>query len=243
MEILKVLEQWFLWFMIYSLIGWAYESTLCSITGKKLVNRGFLNGPVCPIYGTGAVVVVWALGSFKDNVAVLFLLSAVLTTTLEYLTSWVMEKLFHARWWDYSGRFGNIHGRVCLLGFTAFGAMAVLVVRYVQPWVATLTGRLSEFQTHVVCAMLAAALVADLVMTLTTVLGLDKRLLRIREAIGAEMAEIARMRGLHRFQIKRLSRAFPKLSSTRYPAQWQKLREQLNAKREQLTNKLEEMIK
>ena len=115
------LEQWFLWFMAYSFIGWAYESILCSIVGKRLVNRGFLNGPVCPIYGTGAVAVVWALGSFRDQVAVLFLLSAFLTTTLEYLTSWVMEKLFHARWWDYSGRLLNIHGRVCLLALPPSG--------------------------------------------------------------------------------------------------------------------------
>ncbi|HIS02127.1 MAG TPA: putative ABC transporter permease [Candidatus Excrementavichristensenella intestinipullorum] len=244
------LEQWFLWFMAYSFIGWAYESILCSIVGKRLVNRGFLNGPVCPIYGTGAVAVVWALGSFRDQVAVLFLLSAFLTTTLEYLTSWVMEKLFHARWWDYSGRLLNIHGRVCLLGFTAFGTMAVLVVRYVQPWLAGLTGRLSATAVHVLCVLLAAALAADIAMTLTTVLGLDKLLRRFREALSAEMVDFAWPKGLHRFQIKRLSLAFPKLRSTRYPVQWQKMREhlnakreQFNAKREQLTNKLEEMIK
>ena len=94
------LEQWFLWFVIYSLIGWVYESILCSVAGKKLVNRGFLNGPVCPIYGTGAVVVVFALSSLADKPVLLFLTSAILTTTLEYLTSWLMEKLFHARWWD-----------------------------------------------------------------------------------------------------------------------------------------------
>ena len=123
------LEQWFLWFVIYSLIGWVYESILCSVAGKKLVNRGFLNGPVCPIYGTGAVVVVFALSSLADKPVLLFLTSAILTTTLEYLTSWLMEKLFHARWWDYSQRFLNIHGRVCLRGFVAFGAMSVLVVR------------------------------------------------------------------------------------------------------------------
>ncbi len=244
------LEQWFLWFMAYSFIGWAYESILCSIVGRRPVNRGFLNGPICPIYGTGAVAVVWALGSFRDQVAVLFLLSAFLTTALEYLTSWVMEKLFHARWWDYSGKFLNIHGRVCLLGFTAFGAMAVLVVRYVQPWLAGLTGGLSPLTTHLLCALLAAALAVDTTMTLITVLGLDNLLRRIREALTAEMMENAGLKGLHRFQIKRLSLAFPKLRSTRYPAQWQKLqeyltakREQLNAKREQWTNKLEEMKK
>ena len=121
------LEQWFLWFVLYSFIGWMYESILCSVAGKKLVNRGFLNGPVCPVYGTGAVAVVFVLSPLKDEPLALFLTSALLTTSLEYLTSWAMEKLFHARWWDYSKRFLNIHGRVCLRGFVAFGAMSALV--------------------------------------------------------------------------------------------------------------------
>ena len=82
------------------------------------------NGPVCPVYGTGAVAVVFVLSPLKDEPLALFLTSALLTTSLEYLTSCAMEKLFHARWWDYSKRFLNIHGRVCLRGFVAFGAVS-----------------------------------------------------------------------------------------------------------------------
>ena len=99
---MKTIETWFLWLMIYSIIGWVYESTICSIGHRKLINRGFLNGPYCPIYGTGAVLVL------------LFFAGALVTCSLEYLTSWLMEKLFHARWWDYSKRKFNIGGRVCL---------------------------------------------------------------------------------------------------------------------------------
>ena len=234
------LEQWFLWFVIYSLIGWVYESILCSVAGKKLVNRGFLNGPVCPIYGTGAVVVVFALSSLADKPVLLFLTSAILTTTLEYLTSWLMEKLFHARWWDYSQRFLNIHGRVCLRGFVAFGAMSVLVVRYVHPWIASLTARLSARATHILAAALALLFVADLTLTLITVLGLDKRLRAVREAIQQELeGRLPRLPRLHAFQMKRLSRAFPSLDFTRYHEEWARLRERLRHKPMRMDDKNE----
>ena len=225
------LELWFLWFAIYSLIGWVYESILCSVAGKKLVNRGFLNGPVCPIYGTGAVAVVFVLSPLKDMPVLLFLASAVLTTALEYLTSWAMEKLFHARWWDYSQRFLNIRGRVCLRGFVAFGAMSVLVVRYVHPRVAALTARLSARATHICAAALALLFCADLALTLITVLGLDKRLRAAREALREQLEErVPQLRGLHAFQMKRLSHAFPSLDFTRYHEEWLRLRERLRHK-------------
>ena len=225
------LEQWFLWFVLYSFIGWMYESILCSVAGKKLVNRGFLNGPVCPVYGTGAVAVVFVLSPLKDEPLALFLTSALLTTLLEYLTSWAMEKLFHARWWDYSKRFLNIHGRVCLRGFVAFGAMSALVVRYVHPRVAALTGRLSARATHILVAALALLFAADLTLTLITVLGLDKRLRDAREALREQLEErIPRLRGLHAFQMKRLSQAFPALDFTRYHEEWLRLRERLRHK-------------
>ena len=124
---MKTIETWFLWLMIYSIIGWVYESTICSIGHRKLINRGFLNGPVCPIYGTGAVLVLLVLGRIQNPV-LLFFAGALVTCSLEYLTSWLMEKLFHARWWDYSKRKFNIGGRVCLIGAVVFGAFSVVLV-------------------------------------------------------------------------------------------------------------------
>ena len=124
---MKTIETWFLWLMIYSIIGWGYESTICSIGQRKLINRGFLNGPYCPIYGTGAVLVLLVLGRIQNPV-LLFFAGALVTCSLEYLTSWLMEKLFHARWWDYSKRKFNIGGRVCLIGAVVFGAFSVVLV-------------------------------------------------------------------------------------------------------------------
>lgn len=167
---MKTLETWFLWLMIYSFIGWVYESTICSIGHRKLINRGFLNGPYCPIYGTGAVLVLLVLGKIQNPV-LLFFAGAVLTCSLEYLTSWGMEKLFHARWWDYSKRKFNIGGRVCLIGAVVFGAFSVVLVLFLHPWVKSLTDRLTDTALSWVCAILLMGVVSDLIVTVKGLLG------------------------------------------------------------------------
>lgn len=167
---MKTVETWFLWLMIYSIIGWVYESTICSIGQRKLINRGFLNGPYCPIYGTGAVLVLLVLGRIQNPV-LLFFAGAVLTCSLEYLTSWLMEKLFHARWWDYSKRKFNIGGRVCLIGAIVFGAFSVVLILVLHPWVKSLTDRLTDTALTWICAILFIGIVSDLIVTVKGLLG------------------------------------------------------------------------
>ena len=167
---MKTVETWFLWLMIYSIIGWIYESTICSIGQRKLINRGFLNGPYCPIYGTGAVLVLLVLGRIQNPV-LLFFAGAVLTCSLEYLTSWLMEKLFHARWWDYSKRKFNIGGRVCLIGAVVFGAFSVVLILVLHPFIKSLTDRLTDPALNIICAMLFVGIVSDLIVTVKGLLG------------------------------------------------------------------------
>ena len=167
---MKTIETWFLWLMIYSVIGWVYESTICSIGQRKLINRGFLNGPYCPIYGTGAVLVLLVLGRIQNPV-LLFFAGAVLTCSLEYLTSWLMEKLFHARWWDYSKRKFNIGGRVCLIGAVVFGAFSVVLILVLHPFIKSLTDRLTDPSLNIICAMLFVGIVSDLIVTVKGLLG------------------------------------------------------------------------
>lgn len=167
---MKTVETWFLWLMIYSIIGWVYESTICSISQRKLINRGFLNGPYCPIYGTGAVLVLLVLGRIQNPV-LLFFAGAVLTCSLEYLTSWLMEKLFHARWWDYSKRKCNIGGRVCLIGAVVFGAFSVVLILVLHPFIKSLTDRLTDLALNIICAMLFVGIVSDLIVTVKGLLG------------------------------------------------------------------------
>ena len=137
-----MIESIFLYFLAYSFVGWAWEGLISLVRDHKIVNRGFLNGPYCPIYGIGALMFI-GLTYLTQNPLIMFLVGGVAACILEYLTSYFMEKLFKARWWDYSKRFLNINGRICLLGFVIFGAGAVGVL-YIQPYLANIVASISE---------------------------------------------------------------------------------------------------
>ena len=207
-------------FVIYSVLGWCLEVCFCTINTGQFVNRGFLNGPVCPIYGVGAVAVIALLNPLKGNILALFFSSATLTTTLEYVTSWLMETLLHARWWDYSNRFLNLHGRVCLKGFVVFGALSVLMLRFVHPLVEGLVSHLPAPALHPICLTLLIILLADIFVTLKAVLHLPERLRQLKLALDARLPDIHWPDG---FQLKRLMNAFPHLTFPRYPEQWKAL--------------------
>lgn len=130
-------EDWcelFLLYIAYSTLGWCGEMLYCSIPkGKLCEKRGFLNGFLCPIYGHGALLVLYVLHGGFQNPFLTFFFGAIVTSILEYFTSWLMEKLFHMRWWDYSHYKFQINGRVCLLNSTCFGLACVLLCHLVQP--------------------------------------------------------------------------------------------------------------
>lgn len=128
------IEIYFMLFMIYSVEGWIMECTLGLIEKHKFVNRGFLIGPYCPIYGFGVLSVSLLLSKISNNIILLFLLSTLICGTLEYLTSYFMEKIFKARWWDYTRRKFNINGRVCLETLIPFGIISVLIICFANPW-------------------------------------------------------------------------------------------------------------
>ncbi len=121
------------YFVVYCFLGWICESTYVSIPKGHFVNRGFLYGPYIPIYGFGAMIALYPLIGFYNQPILVFLLSMLLTSILEYFTSWAMEKMFHTLWWDYSKKKFNINGRVCLLNSTLFGIMCTLLVYVIHP--------------------------------------------------------------------------------------------------------------
>lgn len=129
MNLLKI----FLLFWFFSVLGWILEVIVCSISEKKLVNRGFLIGPYCPIYGFGSLIMLF-LSPYKDNLFICFILALFFCSILEYFTSFIMEKFFKIRWWDYSNDAFNINGRICLRNAIAFGALGVIFTRYLNPW-------------------------------------------------------------------------------------------------------------
>lgn len=168
MSVLLLLERLFLWFLFYSFIGWVYESIVVSIQQRRWVDRGFLNGPLCPIYGVGAVMFITLLGSIHNPV-LLFLLAALGASVLEYVTSWAMERLFHARWWDYSDFPFNLNGRICLIGAVIFGFGGIAVNLYIQPFVAAWTAMIPA---PIIAGLAAALFLAVVVDTTVTVAGI-----------------------------------------------------------------------
>ena len=131
--------SWFqiLWyFYIYGFLGWCSEVAFAAVAHGKFVNRGFVNGPICSIYGFGVMSVLLVLGPLKSSFWLLFGGSVLFTSAIEYLTGWVLEKVFHDKWWDYSKRPLNIKGYVCLEFSVLWGLACVFVVDVFQPLVA-----------------------------------------------------------------------------------------------------------
>ena len=189
-QILLDLEYIFLWVLLYSFIGWVYESIVVSIQQRRPVNRGFLNGPLCPIYGVGAVGAALVLAPVRNPV-LLFVVGALLASVLEYVTSWVMEKLFDARWWDYSQYRFNIHGRVCLYGAVIFGAFSVAVVLWTQPLIESFSQRVPVPAVHAMAAVCFVLVAIDMAVTLSGMSGFMQRVERFGQ-MAAEYGMNAR---------------------------------------------------
>ena len=130
-----------LWyFFLYAFFGWCCEVCFAAAKDGVFVNRGFLNGPVCPIYGVGVTLVVLCLTPVRDNVLYLFIGSVLLTSALEWVTGFVLERVFHQKWWDYSDMPGNLNGYICPLFSLLWGLACLLVMRVFHPMIAKLVG-------------------------------------------------------------------------------------------------------
>lgn len=183
--------RYILIFFFYSAAGWAVESLYCSIGEKRIINRGFLTGPMCPIYGTGALVMTVCLyNPFSDKPLMVFLLGMILCDIVEYLTSVLMETLFHARWWDYTYEFMNIKGRICLKHTLFWGIASVAFVYVLHPGVDHTMLKLSDQTIIIVVCAILVVFVIDLIHAF--VKALDIRNLQIKlAAVTAKVSEAA----------------------------------------------------
>lgn len=188
MDLLNLAEQAVLWWMCYSCIGWVWETGLNLVLKHKWVDRGALNGPICPIYGNGALLVILLLHDVTNPVA-LFLGSGVIACTLEYVVSWQYERLFRIRLWDYTDKPFNINGRVYLNGFLAFGAGATLIKLVVQPWLAHLTAAMPQPWLHIAAWGLLAVAFVDWLISTMGMADMDNRLARLGEDVKAGRLE------------------------------------------------------
>lgn len=164
------IDIWILYFFIYSVLGWVCETIYCSVGSRKLVARGFLYGPYCPIYGFGALILLGALQPLHDYPVLIFFVGMLACSVLEYFTSWLMEKLFHMRWWDYSKRKFNLNGRVCLLNSTLFGIGGMILVYVVHPVISKWVKEQGADEIVTLATLVVAVILIDLVASLASTL-------------------------------------------------------------------------
>ena len=167
----------FLWiFFVYAFLGWCTEVSYAALRTGKFVNRGFLNGPVCPIYGCGVVVVLAGLEPLKGNFVLLFLGSVVLTSALEWATGFVLEKLFRQRWWDYSDTPFNLGGYICLEFSIMWGFACLFVVDILHPSIEFFIRLIPHTLGWVLLGLFSAAMAVDLAATVRTIAKLNRQL-------------------------------------------------------------------
>ncbi len=174
-----------MYFFLYSFLGWCSEVIFATLKTGKFVNRGFLNGPVCPIYGTGVVLLLLALTPLREYAWAVFLAAALLCSALEFATGFLLEKVFHRKWWDYSDRHFNLCGYICLEMSLLWGVAALAVLYAVQPMFATLLQKLPLIAGYILLGIFAASLLTDLVFTLLQISALGKKYAELQKINAA----------------------------------------------------------
>ncbi|PJI09349.1 MULTISPECIES: putative ABC transporter permease [Clostridium] len=169
------------YFSIYAFLGWCLEVAYAAFKTGGFVNRGFLNGPVCPIYGFGIVMIIIILDPIRNNLVLLFIFAAIITSALEYLTGFVLQKAFHHRWWDYSNVPFNINGYICPQFSLIWGAAGVFVIKVVHPVIYDIVNLLPRLAGNIILAVIVISFLIDLCSAVQTVLKFNRRLKMIDE--------------------------------------------------------------
>lgn len=177
-------------FIIYAFIGWCTEVSYAALDTGKFVNRGFLNGPYCPIYGCGVVIVVAILTPLKENLLILFAGSFLLTSVLEYITGYILEKVFHNKWWDYSDKPFNIKGYVCLKFSIYWGLACTFIMDIIHPIIYAAIRFIPFVLGVVLLSIIMCVFAADCIITVTTILKFNKRL-KVMDEMAASIHRLS----------------------------------------------------
>lgn len=208
------LKTWFLLFMIYSFIGWIIEVFDIFLLTKKWVNRGFLIGPYCPIYGYGSLFIIYFLHSYTKNPMVLFLMTIVICSILEYSTSYVMEKIFKARWWDYSNNKFNLNGRICLTNMILFGIGGCFILYFANPFITYSLSLIPDPLFTIMAIFLFLIFLIDNLVSFKVILNFKKVATTIRKDSTEEISKkVKAILSTRSFFGKRLMNAFPNVQA------------------------------
>ncbi|MCI9375827.1 MAG: putative ABC transporter permease [Oscillibacter sp.] len=173
--------QWALLFFFYCFCGWIWESSYVSVRQRQWVNRGFLQGPLLPIYGSGAIMILLATIPVENDLRLVYLFGMTAATALEYVTGAVMERLFRVRYWDYSSQRWNLNGHICLSSSIAWGFFSILMVRFIHPPIARLLLRVPAWCVDPLALALTAVFTVDAVRSVQAALDLRETLARLAE--------------------------------------------------------------
>ena len=211
---------WLLFFYIYGFLGWIWESAYASIGQKRFVNRGFLHGPLIPIYGFGALGVLFSTMDAHGSIPLIFLFGMIGATLLEYATGWGMEKLFHVKYWDYSNFPFNLHGYICLFASLGWGLFSVLLIRVIHPPIGDAVNHLGRTASEVIAFLLTCATAADVWQSANEAFDLRDMLQKLGESkvqIGRLQRRLEITSVMKLDEYKNRLRAAGKLAEEKYP--------------------------
>lgn len=200
-------------FFLYSFCGWLLEVGCKLVSDHKFINRGFLIGPYCPIYGWGAIFITFLLKKYVDDVATLFIMAMLISSILEYATSYFLEKIFKTRWWDYSNYRFNINGRVCLETLIPFGLFGLFIMYISNPFFLSIITKLPDVIIYILSFLFVIIMLIDTIISYNIMSSLKNISSGIRTDSTEKVTALVKKEIIKRNQYyqKRLLRAFPKL--------------------------------
>lgn len=181
MDMPYTMVQWICFFFIYGFLGWCYESAYVSIKHKQWVNRGFVRGPLLPLYGSGAILLLFVTIPFRENLFLMFVAGAIGATLLEYVTGVAMEALFKVRYWDYSKRKFNFQGHICLAATTLWGVFAIVIVKIVHRPIENLVMGLPETIVEIFVMFMTVVFAADFALSFKAAMDIRDVLIKLEE--------------------------------------------------------------
>ncbi len=214
---------WIIFFSIYSFLGWICEVMYCSIPAKKFINRGFLKGPVCPVYGFGAVFVILIMNLLNIKIPILiFIYGGIIASIIEFLADIILEYVFHTRLWNYSNRKFNIKGRVCLLNSSLFATLSLLLMEIIHPSISNIVNEFSNNTIIITAYIFIIIFVVDLSLTVSEFINLNITLKNMN--ILNQLKKEFNKKEFKFNKLKRLINAFPQLEHKRYKEEFNKLK-------------------
>lgn len=181
------------YFIIYSFLGWVLESIFRSFCEKKIINTGFLRGPICPIYGCGAIIMILFLKNFSSSKILLFIMSIIFLSLWEYIVGVILEKLFKTKYWDYSDHKFNYKGRICLTNSIAWGFLGVLFIDFIHPGIVNLLKNVDVLYLKIIVPILLILILTDAIISIVktkNIKGTLEKVEKLNEQIKEKLAEI-----------------------------------------------------